>query len=144
MKPSHFLNDKIKKQLATNGVDVLIYEKKKNKYGEVTNEINDQIPVRTIKAIYHEANGYISENVSDSTVYRSKKSPMLLTDIDNLKILANVDVIDPNVDFGHSNFILCLYTNMNVLFEIGGILNIQEYNVAFDISLTKITGITNG
>lgn len=144
MKPSHFLNDKIKKQLATNGVDVLIYEKKKNKYGEVTNEINDQIQARTIKALYHEANGYISETVSDSTVYRSKKSPMLLTDIDNLKILANTNVIDPNVDFGHSNFILCLYTNMNVLFEIGGILNIQEYNVAFDISLTKITGITNG
>lgn len=144
MKPSHFLNDKIKKQLATNGVDVLIYEKKKTKYGEVANEINDQIPARTIKAIYHESNGYISENVSDSTIYRSKKSPMLLTDIDNLKILANANVIDPNVDFKHSNFILCLYTNHNVLFEIEGILNIQEYNVAFDISLKKVEGITNG
>ena len=144
MKPSHFLNDRIKKQLATNGVDVLIYEKKKTKYGEVAKEINDQIPVRTIKAIYHESNGYVSENVSDSTIYRSKKSPMLLTDIDNLKILANANVIDPNVDFGHSNFILCLYTNMNVLIEIGGILNIEEYNVAFDISLEKITGTTNG
>lgn len=132
MKPSRFLNDKLKKQLAANGIDISFIRMIKNEYGEIIEDQNSVI--KTIKGIYHEANGYVSETVSDATVYRSKKTPMILTDVENIKILlGDADVPFTEVDYK----LVTLKLDDNRIYSISGIVDVQEYGVAFDISLIK-------
>lgn len=115
MQTPLFLKNKISRLLKTNGMEytfTLMYEDeyKQPKEGEVV----------TIKGIYHEANSFITVTASDSASIQRKKSPMILT-------LFNEEV--EKLKQGDKVLI------NSVTYKVSGVLDIQNYGVAADISL---------
>ena len=115
MQTPLFLKNKISRLLKTNGMEYTFTlmcedEYKQPKEGEVV----------TIKGIYHEANSFITVTASDSASVQRKKSPMILT-------LFNEEV--EKLKQGDKVLI------NTVTYKVSGVLDIQNYGVAADISL---------
>ena len=115
MQTPLFLKDKISRLLKTNGMEYTFTlmcedEYKQPKEGEVV----------TIKGIYHEANSFITVTASDSASVQRKKSPMIRT-------LFNEEV--EKLKQGDKVLI------NSVPYKVSGVLDIQNYGVAADISL---------
>ena len=115
MQTPLFLKNKISRLLKTNGMEYTFTlmcedEYKQPKEGEVV----------TIKGIYHEANSFITVTASDSASVQRKKSPMILT-------LFNEEV--EKLKQGDKVLI------NSVTYKVSGVLDIQNYGMAADISL---------
>lgn len=115
MQTPLFLKNKISRLLRTNGLEYTFTlmdedEYKQPKEGEAV----------TIKGIYHEENSFITVAASDSASVQRKKSPMILTLLDEeVKKLKQGDKVLVN----------------SVSYKVSGVLDIQNYGVAADISL---------
>lgn len=110
-----FLKNKISRLLKVNGLEYTFTSMRKDEY-------NQPIDGETIavKGIYHESNSFITVNTSDSASVQRKKSPMILTLLDDtVKMIKQGDKVSIN----------------SVLYTVSGILDIQNYGVAADISL---------
>lgn len=116
MKAPVFLKNKIKKQLDRNG---LVYEFIKITKDEF-NQNTESEETLSIKGIYHETNSFIKLNETDAGSVQRKKSPMILTLLDEQsKLIKQGDI---------------LYIN-EIKYTVSGILDIQNYGVILDISL---------
>lgn len=110
-----FLKNKISRLLKSEGIEYEFTTMGVDGY-------NQPIELETIKVlgVYHEQNSFISVSGSDSASIQRKKSPMILTLFDDsVRVLKQGDKI--RID--------------STLYRISGILDIQNYGVAADISL---------
>lgn len=116
MKTPMFLKNKLKKQIDKNGI---VYEFTKIMKDEF-NQITDSEETLQVKGIYHETNSFIKLSESDAGSVQRKKSPMILTILDETtKLLTQGDKVVIN----------------EVSYTVSGLLDIQNYGVALDISL---------
>lgn len=115
MKTPLFLENKITRLLNTHGLEYTFISVDKDNYNQ---------PVKgatlVIKGLYHESNSFITVAASDSASVQRKKSPMILTLFDStVKMLKQGDKVKIN----------------SVWYTVSGILDVQNYGVAADISL---------
>lgn len=110
-----YLENRTKRQLLTRGTEFTFLRDIEDKYHQSVGA--DEVV--TVRGIYHESNGYISVNKADSTLVQSKKTPMILALMVNVKLIAQGD-----------------YTIINDRkYKVTGVLDIQNYGVVADISL---------
>lgn len=115
MQPPYFLKNKVSRLLNTQGKDYLFTSVAVDEY----NQPIDGEPL-TIKGVYHEKNSFITLSVSDAAQVQRKKSPMILTLLDDtVKKLKQGDKVTIN---GGS-------------YKVAGVLDLQNYGVVADISL---------
>ena len=114
-----FLKNKIQRQLNCKGLEYSFKRGKLDKFKQPTDEVIDII---TLKGIYHESNSYITKNVSDAAITQSKKKPMILTLFENIGTLQQDDFVFIN----------------NVKYKVTGLLDVQNYGVACEISLEEV------
>lgn len=114
-----FERNKLKREIKKSGKEYKFLRAGKNKFGEPSDEPTE---VCSIKALYHENNGYISNQVGDAAVYRTKKIPMLLCVYEDATSLVSGDYV---------------FINGNK-YKVTGVVNVQEWNIAADISLEVV------
>ena len=127
MLNTRFEEYKLKRELKRNGTEVTFYRNKKNAFGEHVGELE---VVAKLTGLYHETNGYVSLSVSDATVQRSVKLPMLLCLNDDVKaagLVAGDYVKLPNA----TSFSTKTY-------YITGMVDISDFGIITDISLEVI------
>lgn len=112
---------KIKRELKRSGIDYEFKRKKKNDFGEPT---EDPEVFGSLKGIYHEQNSNIQVTTGDTTQVRTKKIPMILCLYEDTARLALVvgDTVTINAK----------------TFKVTGVVNIQEWNLISDISLEVV------
>jgi hypothetical protein len=118
MQSPKFLENKLKRQLKTNGVEYEFIGVKENAYHEL---VESEVKIK-IKGIYHESNSYESEVISTGSVTHSKPQPMILCLLEDA-IEINVGY---KVEYGTKKF------------EVISKNDIQDYGVACDISLKEV------
>lgn len=73
---------KLKREVRRNGVVFEFKRQKLDKFNEPTGELET---VAEVRGLYHESNSYITETVGDAATTRTKKQPMLLCLVDDVK-----------------------------------------------------------
>lgn len=117
MKAPLFLENRIKRLLKTSGMTYTFTSIRTDEYNQPTAEGGENI---SILGVYHEQNSFISVTSSDAASIQRKKSPMILTLLDeSVKKLKQGDVIS----IGEYSY------------KVSGISDIQNYGVAADIYL---------
>lgn len=115
-----FLLHRLKVQLNMRGVEYTFSRQALDKFGQPLDDVQEEI---ILKGIYHESNGYIQTTGSDATITRTKKSPMILCLFKDGNKIKQGDLISVN----------------EKQYKVSGILNIQNYSIASDISLEEVT-----
>ena len=115
MQTPMFLKNKVNRILKSRGMDYTFTRMTVDAYKQPTE--GSKV---TIRGLYHEQNSFISVTGSDSASVQRKKSPMILTLLDDsVKSLNQGDKI----------------TIESVSYTVSGVLDIQNYGVVADISL---------
>lgn len=115
MKTPLFIKNKVNRILKSRGMDYTFTRMTVDAYKQPTE--GSRV---TIRGLYHEQNSFISVAGSDSASVQRKKSPMILTLLDDsVKSLNQGDKI----------------TIESVNYTVSGVLDIQNYGVVADISL---------
>lgn len=121
MKAPTFMKNKISRLLKTSGLEYTFTVAETDEYNQ---------PVRsdktiTITGVYHEPSGGSNLVVlnSDAASVRQNRSPMILTLID-----------ENSSNLKQGDFLLL----NNCWYKISGVANIQQYDVAYDISLEEV------
>lgn len=109
---------KIKRAIDTHGQSFTFLHPGANDYGEPT----DNYGSITVKGLFHQTRGYITKNVTDGTISRSKPQPQILTLYD---ITSTIKLGDKLNFAGHT-------------YNVTGVDNIGNLNIALDISLEMI------
>lgn len=112
---------KLKRELKRNGVLYEFVRKENNRFGEPDGET---ISICCVTGLYHEQNSNIQITTGDTTQTRTKKIPMILCVYDDF-----VDTFLRPGDFVIIN---------DKKFKVTGIVNVQEWNIALDISLEVV------
>ena len=73
---------KLKREVRRNGVAFEFKRRKLDKFNEPTGELET---VAEVRGLYHESNSYITETVGDAATTRTKRQPMLLCLVDDVK-----------------------------------------------------------
>lgn len=73
---------KFKREVRRNGITFEFKRRKLDKFNEPTGELET---VAEVRGLYHESNSYITETVGDAATTRTKKQPMLLCLVDDVK-----------------------------------------------------------
>ena len=116
MKSPHFLEHKVKRILDEHGKSYTFTLSEIDQYNQPT---EGSVKISVI-GLYHEQNSFISLSNSDAASVQRKKSPMILTLLDEqVKLLKQGDSVVIN----------------STKYKISGILDIQNYGVIADISL---------
>ena len=115
MSPALFLKNKISRFIKTSGTSFIFTHMVEDNYHQKVE--GEKI---SIVGVYHEKSSFITLTTSDSGQVQRKKSPMILTLIDEsvLKI-SQGDKVEMN----------------GVTYTVSGVLDIQNFGVAADISL---------
>lgn len=119
MKASNFLLHRLQVQLNMRGVEYVFSRQALDKFGQPLDDTQEEIK---LKGIYHESNGYIQSTGSDATIIRTEKSPMILCLFDDGDKIKQGDMI----------------AIAGKTFRVSGVLNIQNYSIAADISLEEV------
>lgn len=127
MLNTRFEEYKLRRELKRNGTDVTFLRNKKNDFGEPVDELE---VVANVKGLYHETNGYVTLSVSDATVQRSVKLPMLLC-------LAQ-DVVFSHLAVGDYIKVPNIVTGETKTYYVSGITDISDFGIITDISLEVI------
>lgn len=127
MLNTRFEEYKLRRELKRNGTDVTFCRNKRNDFGEPTGEFE---VVANVKGLYHETNGYVTLSVSDATVQRSVKLPMLLC-------LAQ-DVMFSHLAVGDYVKLPNVVTGETKTYYVTGITDISDFGIITDISLEVI------
>lgn len=112
---------KLKRELLRHGVDVVVQRRPHNAFGEPGN--NSEV-VGKLRGLYHEQNSNIQITTGDAIQVRTKKIPMLLCVFDDVKALS----IKPGDWFCFNNKV----------FNVTGVVNVQEWNLIADVSLEVV------
>lgn len=114
MKAPLFIRNKILRALNENGCDYEFILKTVDEYNQ---PIDGE--TLTIRGIYHEQNSFITIASNDSASVQRKKNPMILCLFEDANAIKQGDkvVID------------------GIVHRVSGVLNIQNYGIAADISL---------
>ena len=75
MQMTLFLANKIKRQIGTNGRELVFVKYKKDRFGQTSSEEETRVEA---KGIFHTTNNYIKENDSEGARLISKPQPMIL------------------------------------------------------------------
>lgn len=115
MKTPEFLRHKISRQLNTHGLMYNFTLMKEDEYHQPTEDSSIEI-----RGVYHEVNSFITVASSNAASVQRKKSPMILTLLDDsVKRIKQGDRVTIN----------------STRYTVSGVLDIQNYGVAADISL---------
>lgn len=126
MEATLFFKNKIFRQIQWNGQDFTFYRFKKNKYDELTDEVEAEFP---IKGIFHEGGGYggmlnIELYERDGARTFSRMKPMILCPYEHGKDLT----IDDWVKISDTTY------------RIVEKNNVKNLNVAFELSMEADNG----
>lgn len=126
MEATLFLKNKINRHIQWNGQDFTFYRYAKNKYGELSSEIEREF---NFKGVFHEGGGYggmlnIELYERDGARINSKMKPMILCGYDDGKDL----LIDDWAEIG------------GTVYRIVGKQDVKNMNIAFEISMEKDDG----
>ena len=119
MKASNFLLHRLQVQLNMRGIEYVFSRQALDKFGQPIEGDDDE---NAIVGIYHESNSYIQMTGGNATVIRTRKSPMILclfTDGDKIKQGDRIVINEKT-------------------YKVSGVLDIQNYHVAADISLEEV------
>lgn len=114
-----FEKSKLKRELKRSGKEYKFYKNGLNEFGEPNDE---EELVGTVVALYHETNSKVSETLTDTTVYRNKKEPMLLCLYEDATFLNSE----------------CFLTLNGTKMKVTKVVNVQEWNIIADISLEVV------
>ncbi len=115
MQAPLFLRNKVLRVLKSNGIEYEFISTREDDY----HQLQDGAKIK-ILGVYHEVNSFITVTASDAASVQRKKSPMILTLLDDsVKKLKQGDKVSIN----------------SVDYKVSGILDIQNYGVVADISL---------
>ena len=124
---TRFEEYKLKRELKRHGTSYTFKRHKENEFGCLSGELEE---VATIVGLYHETNNYITESVSDGTVSRNVKSPMLLC--------LCQDVLLAKLKIGDFVEIANIATGKTKTYYVTGITDISDFGIIADISLRVI------
>lgn len=110
-----FLRNKVNRLLKSDGQEFTFQIATVDEYNQPTLSDN----YITLIGVYHEKNSFITLSTTDAARVERKKSPMILTMMENTTGLTQGSVISIN----------------DVNYKVAGILDIQNYGVVADISL---------
>lgn len=124
MRAELFFRNKIKRQVDWNGQKMIFKRYAKNKYNELTDDVELEIE---ITGVFHEGGGYggmlnIELYERDGSRSISKMKPMILCMYEEAKDI----IIDDVVQIGNNNY------------RVVEKNDIKNFNVAFEISLEVI------
>lgn len=119
MEIPNFLLHKIHTELNFHGIAYTFIRYGVDKFKQPTNAIDQQI---VLKGLYHESNSYIQTTGGDSSIVRTKKSPMILCTYEDGSKLRQGDMVVLN----------------EKQYKVSGVLNVQNYSVVADISLEEV------
>lgn len=116
MLNSLYLKNKVQRQINMNGQEFEFNRYEEDEYHQISD-----VPTTTIKVtgIYHTSNSFVTNNASDAAVVRTKQQPMILLLFDDANKLKQNDKVTIN----------------NENFKVVDINNVNEFNVACEISL---------
>lgn len=117
MKAPLYLENKVRRLLKTSGLTYTFTSVRTDEYNQPTAAGGESI---SIVGIYHERNSFITETTSEAASVQRKKSPMILT------------LLDDSVKKLKQGDILLLGEKC---YRVSGVLDIQNYGVVADISL---------
>lgn len=114
MREYMFLKSKVKRQIDWNGQMFNFTHTEEDKYHDDTEEV-----VIPVKGVYHQATSYQNKTSKDASVISSKAKPMILCLFEDGSLVKQGDTVNIN---GQDMIVT-------------GVANIQELNVAVEISL---------
>lgn len=114
---------KLKRAIAKQGKQYTFYSYGVNSFGEPSTE---KTILKTFQSLYHEQNGYISENVNNETRTTSKKIPYLMTEFQNIGTDSN------EIKNG------CETEIDGIKYKVTGVTNLANLSLIADISLEVI------
>lgn len=116
---------KLKRELARSGKTFRFTRRGLNNFGEPTGLPEE---LGSLRGLYHEQNSNIQITTGETTQTRTKKIPMILCLAEDAKPLdlKTGDVVEIN----------------GRVFLVTGIVDIQEWNLIFDISLELVDDVT--
>lgn len=109
-----FLKHRMERLLKCKGKEYLFISKGEDEFHQPID--NSEF---SIVGVYHEQNSFIRVSNTDAASVQRKKSPMILTLFENLGCLKQGDTVTIN----------------SIEYAVAGILDIQNYGIAADISL---------
>ena len=112
----HFDIAKVKRAIRTHGQEFTFKHYGKNNFGEPTGEYTSI----SLQGLFHQTQGYITKNVSDGTISRSKPQPQILTLVSND---ATSLTIDDELTYN------------NTVFRVVGVDDFNKLVVSLNISL---------
>lgn len=116
---------KLKRELARSGKTFRFTRRGLNNFGEPTGLPEE---LGSLRGLYHEQNSNIQVTTGETTQTRTKKIPMILCLAEDAKPLdlQTGDIVEIN----------------GRVFLVTGIVDIQEWNLIFDISLELVDDVT--
>jgi len=111
-----FLKNKIDRQIKINGQEFTFVRYSEDEFHQVSDTETTTI---TLDGIFHTSNTYVNQNTADGAKYFSKPTPMILTLYEQGNAIKTNDMV----------------TIENNKYKVIRINNINEFNVAVDISL---------
>lgn len=116
---------KLKRELARSGKTFRFTRRGLNNFGEPTGLPEE---LGSLRGLYHEQNSNIQITTGETTQTRTKKIPMILCLAEDAKPLdlQTGDIVEIN----------------GRVFLVTGIVDIQEWNLIFDISLELVDDVT--
>lgn len=114
MREYQFLEAKVKRQIDWNGVELLFTRMEEDKYHRGTKAVNT-----VVRGVYHQATSYQQKKSGEASVTSTKPKPMFLCLYNDGSKVRQGDIVFIN---GKKYF-------------VSGIENVQELNVALEISL---------
>ena len=119
---------KLKREVRRNGVVFEFKRRKLDKFNEPTGELET---VAEVRGLYHESNSYITETVGDAATTRTKKQPMLLCLVDDVKLsdLGQGDEIQIPLRSSQMTSVTLRYV---------GCVDIQNWGIIADLSFEEV------
>jgi hypothetical protein len=111
---------KLTREIKRNGTNVTIKRQVVNEFNEQTNDV---VELGSLTALYHERNEPVIISIGDTTGFRSKKTPMLVTTADEFEKV-DVQIRD-------------IFEFNGKCFRVIGVINIQEWNKIYDFTLEE-------
>ena len=126
MQTKLYLRNKIKRQIDWNGQEFTFTRYKKDKYGQITEEVELEL---SVKGVYHDGGGYggmlnieIYSRDGSRTITKMKPMIICLYEEENRVLLDDVVHIGDNI------------------YKVVEKVNVKNMNVAFEISLEVVDG----
>ena len=119
LRDLNFQKNKVSRFIQQYGETFVFKRPKLNDFGE---PINDGFEEITIKGVYHETNSYVSQTITEGTVTRTKKQPMILCFVSEAEKLKYGDALEYKQN----------------KYNVVSALNLAQLDICCDISLEVV------